>query len=59
MDDNVKQHLATTRQLTAAALRADGVQAVALCQEAQQELARAENLLVRAVMKHACEEMRP
>jgi hypothetical protein len=56
MDDNAKQHLTSTRQLVDEALSTDGVQAVALCDEARQELAKAENQLVRAVTAQTCAE---
>ena len=53
MDETVRRHLAATRRLTAEALSADGVHAVDLCQRAKEELARAQNLLVRAVTERA------
>ena len=57
MDEVIRQHLTSTRRLTEEALTVEGtLHAVALCHEAKQELARAENLLVRAVTKRACEE---
>jgi hypothetical protein len=54
MDDNARRHLTSTRQLVDEALTADGVQSVALCDEARQELAKAENQLVRAVTAQPC-----
>jgi len=58
MNDRVRDHLASTRKLTEEALSAEGVQAVALCHQAKQELARAENLLVRSVTERACGQLR-
>ena len=56
MDDKVRDHLASTQRLTKEALTSDTLRAVALCHQAKQELARAENLLVRAVTERACRE---